>query len=164
MTKPLLVLDFDGCLHSYNSGWCGPRTIPDPPVPGALEFLVTALDYFTVAIYSSRSHHIGGRRAMKRWLVQHLVAEAGDDPLTAPQWWTQRIVRQYFADPWWDEIRWAEKYVVKEIQWPLFKPPAKVAIDDRCMTFTGVWPTMEELESFEPWNKAAIRGKILADT
>ena len=38
--KPIICLDFDGVIHSYTSGWKGAAVIPDPPVPGALEFIV----------------------------------------------------------------------------------------------------------------------------
>lgn len=38
-------------------------------------------------------------------------------------------------------------------QWPTEKPPATISIDDRCLTFTGKWPTIEELQSFKPWNR-----------
>ena len=70
--KPILSLDFDGVLHSYASGWKGARRIPDPPTDGAVEFLLKALDHFTVAVFSSRSRYFGGRRAMKAWLARAL--------------------------------------------------------------------------------------------
>jgi hypothetical protein len=38
------------------------------------------------------------------------------------------------------------------IEWPTEKPPAFVTIDDRALTFTGVWPAIGELKSFKPWN------------
>lgn len=151
--KPILCLDFDGVLHSYSSGWKGAHRIPDPPVPGALEFVVGALDRFTVAILSSRSHQWFGRYAMKRWLRGHLIAAAGNDFSDTPEWWSTRISQTAFADPWRDEVRWAADRVVAEIKWPLFKPPATVTIDDRALTFTGEWPTLDALKAFQPWNK-----------
>jgi len=68
MSRPILVLDFDGVLHSYTSGWQGASNIPDEPVPHAQTFVNDALEHFEVAIYSSRSHQKGGIRAMKEWL------------------------------------------------------------------------------------------------
>jgi hypothetical protein len=71
MGKPLLVLDFDGVIHSYKSGWAGATVIPDSPVPGAIEFIEQALSYFRVAIYSSRSGEAGGIEAMQRYIEEH---------------------------------------------------------------------------------------------
>ena len=153
MSRPILCLDFDGVLHSYSSGWRGAWNIPDPPVPGALEFVVEALDEFAVAILSSRSHQLFGRWAMKRWLRARLIAAGGTDWSAAPEWWQRRIAETAFADPWADEVRWAADRVIKAIQWPLFKPPAMVTIDDRAITFTGQWPDVSTLKSFKPWNK-----------
>lgn len=34
---------------------------------------------------------------------------------------------------------------------PTEKPAAAVTLDDRAMTFTGVWPEVNELLSFKPW-------------
>lgn len=43
--------------------------------------------------------------------------------------------------------------LVKEINFPVHKPPAFVTIDDRAIMFTGLWPSMDELHNFKPWNK-----------
>ncbi|MGI9507373.1 MAG: hypothetical protein ACR2RE_30385 [Geminicoccaceae bacterium] len=127
MSKPILCLDFDGVIHSYESGWKGADVIPDPPVEGALPFLYMALACFRVAIFSSRSNQPGGIKAMKKWLRKH---ERCHD----------------------DEALWHAGWL-NEIEFPLEKPPAKVTIDDRALTFTGEWPTMEALMAFKPWNK-----------
>lgn len=70
--KKTLCLDFDGVLHSYTSGWKGADVVSDPPVPGAIEFLLNAIEHFRVCIYSSRSHEPGGIEAMQDWLSSHL--------------------------------------------------------------------------------------------
>jgi hypothetical protein len=68
-TKPILCLDFDGVIHSYFSGWKGASIIPDPPVQGAFAFIQEALQYFEVAVFSSRSTQPGGIVAMKEWFL-----------------------------------------------------------------------------------------------
>ena len=148
--KKILCLDFDGVIHSYTSGWKGARTIPDPPIPGALEFLVRALEHFQVAILSSRSHQLGGRYAMKRWLRKHLI-EAGQDCAATPEWWQRQMSKTAFADPWDDEVAYATSKIIKQIQWPKHKPPATLSIDDRAMRFSGVWPSFEAIQKFKPY-------------
>lgn len=76
MSKRTLVLDFDGVLHSYVSGWRGADQIPDEPVEGAITFLREAVEHFTVCIYSSRSGQPGGIEAMQAWLQRYMQ---GDD-------------------------------------------------------------------------------------
>lgn len=76
--RPLLALDFDGVIHGYQSGWQGAAIVPDPPVPGAIEFLHRAVERFQVAIYSSRSGQPGGIDAMKGWLAMHMHAAIDD--------------------------------------------------------------------------------------
>ncbi len=71
MSKPILCLDFDGVIHSYTSGWKGADQIPDPPVPGAMEFIKKAREYFRVAIFSSRSNQPGGLKAMQDYISIH---------------------------------------------------------------------------------------------
>ena len=125
--KPILCLDFDGVLHSYESGWKGADVIPDPPVPGAITFLRAALEHFRVAIYSSRSGQPGGIEAMTQWIGYHVAAE--------------RLSHQ-------EDLAWASA-----IEWPTEKPPAMVTLDDRAVMFTGTFPDPESLLDFKPWNK-----------
>jgi hypothetical protein len=124
MAKPILCLDFDGVIHSYESGWHGADVVADGPVPGALEFLAEASRQFRIAVFSSRSGQLGGCEAMKGWLEKHLSSPSG----AMPDW---------FLD----------------IEWPTEKPPAFLTIDDRAITFTGEWPSIDTLKSFKPWNK-----------
>lgn len=50
---------------------------------------------------------------------------------------------------------WCAKhgFPVDKMTFATEKPPATVSIDDRAITFTGVWPSVEELLAFTPWNK-----------
>ncbi len=152
--KPILCLDFDGVIHSYESGWKGPRTIPDPPVPGALEFIVEALAELDVQVFSSRSRYFGGRRAMRQWLVKSYCGEAPNWQ-TTPDYLRKLVSATAFADPWRVEVLWAVRRLVKRIGFPKHKPPAMVTLDDRALCFDGRWPALAELHAFQPWNKRA---------
>jgi hypothetical protein len=124
--KPILCLDFDGVIHSYSSGWKGADLVPDPPVEGAIAFMLSALDHFDVVIFSSRSNQRGGLSAMKMWLRYH----AGSTWYESP------------AGPGLEDVRFVTE-----------KPSAMVMLDDRALTFDGTWPTIETLKAFKPWNK-----------
>lgn len=125
MRKPILCVDFDGVIHSYSSGWKGIDMIPDPPVPGALEWLVNAIADFDVQIFSSRSAERKGQLAMKQWLYKWLVEKGCSQEILS--------------------------LVMKALKFPSTKPPAFVSIDDRAILFTGTFPTSEELLAFKPW-------------
>ncbi len=43
--------------------------------------------------------------------------------------------------------------IVRRIRFPLWKPPAHVTIDDRAITFTGIFPSLSEIAAFKPWNR-----------
>lgn len=120
-----LVLDFDGVLHSYSSGWVAPTRVPDPPVPGAMGFLVEAVKHFKVDIFSSRSGQPGGIDAMKHWLLLNLSENFGEE---------------------------GEKAFHK-LFFPTTKPAAHLTIDDRAVCFTGTFPSIDEIKQFKPWNK-----------
>jgi hypothetical protein len=70
--KPQIVLDFDGVLHSYTSGWQGISEIPDLPVSGTQAFLEKALQHFRIAVFSQRSKAAAGRIAMQCWVAHHM--------------------------------------------------------------------------------------------
>ena len=81
----ILLLDFDGVIHSYTSGWQGVDVIPDPPVPGAFAFIDAAREAgFDVQVYSSRSKEDKGIDAMVRWFDAHGRGDLCVDTLTFP--------------------------------------------------------------------------------
>lgn len=126
MGKPILCLDFDGVCHSYTSGWKGADVIPDDAVPGLFEFLEQAAPAFDIQVFSSRSHQDGGVEAMQFWFVEQRKK--------------------------WREAGGQGSEVIS-ISFPKEKPPAMVSLDDRALTFNGVWPDIEMLRAFKPWNK-----------
>lgn len=124
--EKILCLDFDGVCHSYVSGWQGVDIIPDPPVEGLFPFLALAHKFFEIHIYSTRSKTALGRVAMRMWFKLELEKFHGDN---------DRI----FDASW--------------LKFPKTKPPAFVTLDDRVITFTGIWPDIDTLDNFKPWNK-----------
>ncbi len=155
--KPILCLDFDGVVHSYTSGWKGPRNIPDRAMPGALEFIVKAQESFKVSIFSSRSNYLFGRHAMKKWLFAeydkliYLGLNKDDAIDNIPEWFTKLMFTTYTLDPIYIIIDDTIKSIIKNIDFPKHKPPALITVDDRCFKFEGKWPTVEYLENFKPW-------------
>lgn len=130
MRKPIVCLDFDGVIHSYTSGWKGPRSIPDPPVDGALEFMAEALRQgYDVVIHSSRARYFLGIYYMRQWL------------------------KGVAGMMWYDHF----DIGLESVRFVRWKPPALVTIDDRAIRFDGTFPQPREAANLIPWNKA---GKI----
>jgi len=51
-------------------------------------------------------------------------------------------------------MNWCHKHFNGiSLDFPMDKPAAKVSLDDRAITFTGVWPEVTDLINFKPWNK-----------
>lgn len=122
-----VAVDFDGVLHEYSSPWIDAATIPDPPVPGAIEWLLRTLQRFDVAITSTRNHQPGGVSAMKAWLRKHAEPLLDEQPLLRG---------------------------VEQITFPVEKPAALIYLDDRAIRFDGAhWPTPDEIHSARPWNR-----------
>jgi hypothetical protein len=52
--------------------------------------------------------------------------------------------------------KWFEKQapgITRSLQFPIKKPAAFMTIDDRAMCFTGVFPSLKDLNTFMAWNK-----------
>ena len=123
-----VAVDFDGVLHRYDSPWVNAHTIPDKPVVGAMEWLFSTVQRFTVVTYSTRCRTWRGRRAVRRWLHFH----AGN---------------LWYESP--------GSCGVEDVTLSYTKPPALIYLDDRAMRFDGIhWPTPREIHAARPWNKS----------
>lgn len=49
--------------------------------------------------------------------------------------------------------RWMEQHGFPQVSFAREKPAAFLTLDDRALTFTGVFPDPAELRSFRPWNR-----------
>lgn len=128
--KPRIVLDFDGVLHSYASGWVDAETIPDDPTEGAQDFVGRLFaDGWDVVIQSTRAATVQGANAIAEWLLAHGFPIPDGDPTSDPR----------------------GRYTITAE-----KPPALIYLDDRALRFEGPpWPTPEQLTAASrPWNKA----------
>jgi hypothetical protein len=61
---------------------------------------------------------------------------------------------------YWGGVRAMKKWLIQHgldkrylevIQFPRWKPPAFVTIDDRALCFTGTFPPMQEVIAFKTW-------------
>ena len=68
-----VVLDFDGVIHSYTSGWQGVTVIPDPPVDGIREAIDDIRRFYKVVVVSTRCFQEGGLAAVRTWLEEHNI-------------------------------------------------------------------------------------------
>ncbi len=130
--KPILCIDFDGVIHSYDRGWQDGQ-IYGYVVPGFFEWAERAKEHFHLVIYSSRSKTEEGVIAMGQWL-----------PEQRRRW---RIATRFPNDgPAPTEFEIAHE-----------KPAAFLTIDDRAICFKGDWSAMEldplVMRAFRPWNQ-----------
>lgn len=130
-----ILVDFDNTIHSYTSGWQGASVINDLPVPGAMEWLLDFLDNYCDVPEEYDSLRPPGEFKLCIYSSRSC------------QWGGRRAMK-----------RWLVKHglprpYLEVISFPLFKPPAELTIDDRAICFTGVFPTVDEIRAFKPWNK-----------
>ncbi len=122
-----LSIDFDGVIHSYTSGWQGASEINDPPVPGAIKWLAKMAEKYELCIFSTRSATTEGREAMRKAIARWVFESDLSDEKAA--------------------------HLMGTLKFPKSKPSAWLTLDDRALTFTGVFPGEEQIESFRPWYK-----------
>jgi hypothetical protein len=131
VSRPIICLDFDGVIHSYERGWQD-GMIYGAAVPGFFDWATKAADHFELVIYSSRSSTEAGLIAMKWWLVEEWRKWLGDDPSAV------------------------KLHLVSKFDFSAEKPKAFMTIDDRGFRFEGDWndPQLqpEALMAFKPWN------------
>ena len=128
--KPILCIDFDGVIHSYERGW-DDGSIYGTVTPGFWEWAMKAVREFRLVIYSSRSSSAYGLAAMKTWLREQAAALASQGD------WRPEDVPD----------------VDRMFEFAHEKPPAFLTIDDRAVTFDGDWSKMDpaKLRAFQPW-------------
>lgn len=129
MKKPIICIDFDGVIHSYERGWQNGE-IYGTVVPGFFEWVERVRDHFKLVIYSSRSTDDDGVIAMGAWLHK----QRND--------WIKAGGHRNPTEP-------------LEIEFAHEKPPAFLTIDDRAIRFDGDWNAPElaadALHNFKPW-------------
>ena len=127
--KPIICIDFDGVIHSYEKGWQD-GVIYGEVVSGFFEWVERVRDHFKLVIYSSRSKDDHGVTAMALWLHEKRNS------------WIKNGGQR----------RETEELT---ISFAHVKPPAWLTIDDRAIQFQGDWSdpmlSPEAMLSFKPW-------------
>ena len=72
-TLKTVVLDFDGVIHSYISGWQGLENIPDPPCKGIKEAIDEIRQKYKVVVVSSRTSTQKGIKAIEDYLRKYNI-------------------------------------------------------------------------------------------
>ena len=131
MNAPILCIDFDGVIHSCKSGWKGATNIPDQPVEGAIEWLRSLL----------------GSPVNKDIVVRNLEFRLSIYSVRSRYLFGRRAMKN------WLKTHGLTENECRLIDFPLMKPPLYLQIDDRALTFTGIFPTVKEMKDFKPWHK-----------
>lgn len=86
MYQKTVLIDFDGVIHSYISGWKGYNIACDPPVEGIKEAIQGIREAgFKVVVYSTRCKEEDGKETIRNYLKTHdiVVDDISADKLPA---------------------------------------------------------------------------------
>jgi hypothetical protein len=130
MSRLIICIDWDGCIHDYMDGWRDGSIYGDV-VPGFIEWADIAREHFELVVYSSRSKTEAGIAAMRERLHAWIEAAYAKNTGLAVS--------------------------ISDFTFASEKPPAWLTIDDRALCFNGNWSdpnfSVEAMRSFKPWNK-----------
>lgn len=134
--KPIICIDFDGVIHSYENGWQDGE-IYGTATPGFFVWAMKAKNHFELIVYSSRSKTPEGIAAMQEAIGRWAQEDGCTDPENVVAWFD-------FSD---------------------VKPPAFLTIDDRAICFQGNWSALDpaELLEFRTWTERAPGGKSFTE-
>lgn len=133
--KPILCIDFDGVIHSYEKGWQDGE-IYGTATPGFFAWALKAYHSFRLVIYSSRSSTEEGLRAMREAIGKWSVEAINSGEIPGDTDWSAFFPALEFAST---------------------KPPAFLTIDDRAVRFDGSWEHLSpaSLLAFKSWTQKA---------
>jgi hypothetical protein len=131
--KPIICIDFDGVIHSYEDGWRDGE-IYGNATPGFFAWAIKAKDHFELVIYSSRSKTPEGISAMREAIGKWSIDAIHNGEVPSDFVWPELFDRLDFSD---------------------VKPPAFLTIDDRAICFKGNWAALDpaELTMFRTWTE-----------
>jgi hypothetical protein len=142
--RPIICIDFDGVIHSYERGWQG-GTIYGTVVPEFWAWATAAhaagLD---LVVYSSRSKDPRSLEAMTEWLILQWLDGREDHTYARVNGGTSLWFSSAPDD--------APDFVLRFVH---EKPAAWLTIDDRAVVFNGRWDAPElrpdNIRDFRPW-------------
>ena len=135
--KPRIAIDFDGVIHSRPKSERGGVDITGEPVPGAFNFLRHLTSAFEVVIFSARFAGFDGQKAKENvtdWMHGEFQKDSeaqvarGKSPYDAAE-------------------------ILARIRLSATKPVARCYLDDRAITFKGVFPSIPDLLNFKTWEE-----------
>jgi hypothetical protein len=73
--RKVVAVDFDGVIHRHQTPFASPTEIPDPPVEGAIDFLLAVYEHYEIVIFSARANDPDAVAAIREWLRKYWPTE-----------------------------------------------------------------------------------------